>query len=213
MAATKSRNGDGAKETREGGIVTGGTTENKPAGVPEEAKQAGAIRFRWDGVEPSVWAERMVTALEKVVKGGKRFSLADKAYSPPNLRPGFRKVKANGGAAINRTSKGWFEYFKHSHWNMLGRPAGRIRMRLRSIPRKRKGRKGRGRGADHQRGPIAFFGEHGPYSLEKAHEHACQSCNKVNRRPESRMRENRPSGSERGDSVVGDWGIACWEPG
>jgi RNA-directed DNA polymerase len=74
-------------------------TENKPATVPERAKQAGEIRSRWDWVEPSVWTERMLTALEEGVKGGKWFSLVDKVYALPNLRAGFKKVKANGGAA------------------------------------------------------------------------------------------------------------------
>ena len=46
--------------------------EERPAGVPEEeAKQAGETQDRWSWVEPSVWTERMLTALEKGVKGGK----------------------------------------------------------------------------------------------------------------------------------------------
>jgi len=96
----KSRNGDGAKGTQGGGYVTtDGTTESKPAVVPETAIQAGEIRNRWDWVEPSVWTERMLTALERGVKGGKWFSLVDKVYALANLRAGFRKVKSNGGAA------------------------------------------------------------------------------------------------------------------
>ena len=43
--------------------------EVKPAGVPKEVKQAGDIRGRWSWVEPSVWTERMLTALEERVKG------------------------------------------------------------------------------------------------------------------------------------------------
>ena len=81
---------------------------------------------------------------------------------------------------INSTSKGWFEYFKHSHWTIFGPLDSWIRMRLRSILRKRKGWKGRGRGADHQRWTIAFFGEHGLYSLVNAHKSACQSCRQEN---------------------------------
>ena len=79
--------------------MTDSTTENKPAEVPERAKQAGEIRARWDWVEPSVWTERMLTALEQGVKGGKWFSLVDKVYALSNLRAGFKKVKANGGKA------------------------------------------------------------------------------------------------------------------
>jgi RNA-directed DNA polymerase len=99
VVAMMSRNGDGAKGTQGSGCVTDGTTENKPAGVPEVAKQAGEILDRWDWVEPGVWTERMLTALERGVKGGKWFSLMDKVYALANLRAGFAKVKANGGAA------------------------------------------------------------------------------------------------------------------
>jgi RNA-directed DNA polymerase len=74
-------------------------TEGKPAGVPEEAKQAGDIRGRWRWVEASVWTERMLTALEKGVKGGKWFSLIDKVGSKANLRESFEKVRAKGGSA------------------------------------------------------------------------------------------------------------------
>lgn len=99
IVAMKSRNGDGAKGTQEGGYVTDIITESKPAGVPEKAKQAGEIQGRWDWVEPSVWTERMLTALEEGVKGGKWFSLVDKVYALPNLRAGFIQVRRNGGAA------------------------------------------------------------------------------------------------------------------
>lgn len=99
IVAKKSRNGDGAKGTQEGGYVTDRKTEEKPAGVPETAKQAGEIRARWDWVEPSVWTERMLTALEKGVKGDKWFSLVDKVYTLSNLYAGFTKVKKNKGAA------------------------------------------------------------------------------------------------------------------
>ncbi len=79
--------------------MTDGRLEEEPAGVPERATQAGEKRDRWDWVEPSVWTERMLTALEQGVKGGKWFSLVDKVYALQNLRTGFEKVKANGGAA------------------------------------------------------------------------------------------------------------------
>jgi len=79
--------------------VTDRTTEDKLAGVPETATQAGETRARWAWTEPSVWTERMLTALEQGVKGGKWFSLVDKVYAMPNLRAAFKRVKANGGAA------------------------------------------------------------------------------------------------------------------
>jgi len=79
--------------------VTNRTTEDKPAIVSQETKQAGEIRARWAWVEPEVWTERMLTALEEGVRGGKWFSLMDKVYALRNLRAAFRRVKANGGAA------------------------------------------------------------------------------------------------------------------
>lgn len=79
--------------------MTEGRTENQPAGVPGTATQAGEIRTRWGWVEPSVWTERMLTALEQGVKGSKWYSLMDKVYALPNLRAAFTQVKANGGAA------------------------------------------------------------------------------------------------------------------
>jgi RNA-directed DNA polymerase len=70
---------------------------------------------------------------------------------------------------VNRTVRGWYEYFKHSHWTTFGRLDGWIRMRVRSILRKRAGRRGRGRGKDHQRWPNAFFARHGLFSMCAAH--------------------------------------------
>jgi RNA-directed DNA polymerase len=72
--------------------------EVTPAPVPA-AKQAGEVRARWAWTEPSVWTERMLSALERGVKGGCWFSLIDKVYSLRNLRAAFEQVKANRGAA------------------------------------------------------------------------------------------------------------------
>ena len=71
IRAMKGRNGPGAKGAQEGGDVTNGQTEKEPAGVPATAKQAGDIRARWAWAEPAVWTERMLTALEEGIKGGK----------------------------------------------------------------------------------------------------------------------------------------------
>jgi RNA-directed DNA polymerase len=54
-------------------------------------------------------------------------------------------------AELNGTLKGGFEYFKHSHGTTFEPIDRYIRGRLRSILRKRQGRKGRGRGLDHHR--------------------------------------------------------------
>jgi len=51
-----------------------------------------------------------------------------------------------------------------------------LHLRLRSIVRRRSGRRGRGQGRDHQCWTNAFFSEHGLFSLVAAHALACQSC-------------------------------------
>jgi len=70
---------------------------------------------------------------------------------------------------VNRTLKGWFQYFQHSRRMTFVVLDGWVRMRLRSVLRHRLGGRGRGRGIDHHRWPNAFFAEHGLYSLAAAH--------------------------------------------
>lgn len=77
---------------------------------------------------------------------------------------------------LNRSIRGWFEYFKHSS-NDYGfrRLDSWTRMRLRSILRRRRGGRGRGRGQDHKRWPNAFFSAQGLFSLVTAYAAARQS--------------------------------------
>ena len=67
--------------------------------------------------------------------------------------------------AVNRTLRGWFEYFKHSIQNVFDREDQWIRGRLRAILRKRNKGHGRARGLDHQRWPNAYFAEPGTILL------------------------------------------------
>jgi RNA-directed DNA polymerase len=78
-------------------------------------------------------------------------------------------------ADLNRTLRGWFEYFKHSTHTTFPPLDGWIRRRLRNILRKRSHRKGISRGYDNIRWPNAFFAEHGLFSLQQAHDLARQS--------------------------------------
>ena len=72
-------------------------------------------------------------------------------------------------ADVNRTLRGWFVYFQHStDRRILDNIDAWLRMRLRSILRKRHGGRGRGRGADHQRWRNVFFAEQGLFSLKTA---------------------------------------------
>ena len=102
--------------------MTDRRTEDQPAEVSKATKQAGETQSRWAWVEPSVWTERMLTALEQGVRGGKWFSLIDKVYALPNLRAAFQKVKANKGAAgVDRQTIEMFEQHLEENLEKLSR--------------------------------------------------------------------------------------------
>jgi RNA-directed DNA polymerase len=77
--------------------------------------------------------------------------------------------------SLNRTLRGWFEYFKHSQRRTFGRIDGMIRRRLRCLLHHRAGRRRHGAGYANIRWPTAFFADQGLFSLEKAHALARQS--------------------------------------
>jgi RNA-directed DNA polymerase len=77
-------------------------------------------------------------------------------------------------AGLNPVMRGWFEYFKHSHWTTFGDLDGWVRMRLRSILRKQHGDQGRGRGSDHYKWNNAYFEKLGLLNLKRARVLACQ---------------------------------------
>ena len=71
---------------------------------------------------------------------------------------------------IKPISRGWFEYYKHSIKYTFMNIDSWCRMRLRSILKKRHGKRGVGRNCnDHKRWNNEFFEEMGFYSLEKAY--------------------------------------------
>lgn len=94
------------------------------------------------------------------------------------------KTRRNNGrslrriiADVNRILRGWFVYFQHSTRLAVYRDLdGWLRMRLRSLLRKRS----RGSGVARSRNasftwPNRFFAEQGLFSLATAHAEACQS--------------------------------------
>jgi len=102
-------------------LVTDKQEEERPAAV-SETKQAGEVRARWAWVEPRVWTERMLTALEAGVKGGKWFSLIDKVSAPRVLLQAFEQVKANGGAAgVDHQTIAMYEQRLEQHTEYLAR--------------------------------------------------------------------------------------------
>lgn len=76
---------------------------------------------------------------------------------------------------VNPILEGWYGYFKHSGATSLESVDGWVRMRLRSILRKRRGREGRGRGDDHKRWPNDYFVERGLFTISLAHAQELQS--------------------------------------
>jgi RNA-directed DNA polymerase len=106
-----------------------------------------------------------------------------RAKSRMRLKDAIRaKTRRTAGSSLssiivdaNRTLRGWFEYFKHSHRKTFPPLDGWIRRRLRNILRKQHGRSGISRGSDNISWPIAYFAKHGLFSLRDAHAQACQS--------------------------------------
>jgi len=80
-------------------------------------------------------------------------------------------------ADVNRTLRGWFVYFQHSTRRPVYRDLdGWLRMRLRSMLRRRQGGHGVARcQSASYKWPNRFFADHGLFSLATAHASACQS--------------------------------------
>jgi RNA-directed DNA polymerase len=92
--------------------------------VPIEAshgEETAAQRDRWSWVEPGIWTERMIAALETGVKGGRWFSLMDKVYAERTLRAAWERVKRNRGAAgVDRQSTAAFAAHAERYLGELG---------------------------------------------------------------------------------------------
>ena len=83
--------------------------EQAISSVLETTKQETDIRGRWPWAEASVWTEPMLAALENGVKGGKWYSLMDKAHSMATLQAAWRQVQSNRGShGVDGVSVGRF---------------------------------------------------------------------------------------------------------
>lgn len=72
-------------------------------------------------------------------------------------------------ADVNRTLRGWYEYFKHSWKTTFPDLDSWVRMRLRSILRRRRGKVGRGTHlSDSKLYPNSYFAEHGLFDMTAA---------------------------------------------
>ena len=67
---------------------------------------------------------------------------------------------------VNRTLRGWFNYFQHSKSNVFGSVDGFVRRRLRNLMERRHGRRNGGYGMAQHRYPIAWFTKRGLVRLE-----------------------------------------------
>ena len=73
-------------------------------------------------------------------------------------------------ADVNRSLRGWYQYFQHSKANVFATVDGYVRRRLRSVLQWRLDGVGKGIGATHQRWPNKWFAHHGLLSLKAEHE-------------------------------------------
>jgi RNA-directed DNA polymerase len=98
-----------------------------------------------------------------------------------SIRPKTRRRNGQSLSAIiadvNRMTRGWFEYFKHTRVKSFFRELdGWIRRRLRRILTKRlKKKRHNGLGNAHHRWPNAYFAGQGLFSMETAHAQVRQS--------------------------------------
>jgi RNA-directed DNA polymerase len=82
-------------------------------------------------------------------------------------------------ADVNKTLRGWFEYFQHSHhWTFASLDAF-VRQRLRSILKRHRKISGVAKGRDMYRWPNRFFAQAGLFSLKAAYARVCQSSSEV----------------------------------
>ena len=87
------------------------------------------------------------------------------------LRPLTRRTNGRSLSAIiakvNPILRGWYGYYRESHWTGLRGPDGWLRRRLRAVLRKREKRPGYGLSeADSRRWPNRWFAAQGLFSLE-----------------------------------------------
>ena len=88
------------------------------------------------------------------------------------IKPHTRRTSGRSMSAIAQKLRpqmeGFYNYFKHAQASALAAADGWVRMRLRSILRKRAGMQGKGRGLDHHRWRNDYFTRLGFFSLEAA---------------------------------------------
>lgn len=81
---------------------------------------------------------------------------------------------------LNRTIRGWYEYFKHSYHNVFESLDGKVRKRLRALLRRRNKISGPATTADNRRWPNAYFADAGLFVMATARRMELESLRKDN---------------------------------
>jgi RNA-directed DNA polymerase len=158
---------------------------------PEEAERALVIIREWmEEAKLSLHPEKTrivdLRKKERFTFLGYEYGLSQRSRlarrwpskkSEKNIREKVRSLtkRCNGHSMsviiqrITPITRGWYNYFSDSAGGSFSGLDGWMRMRLRSILRKRSGRRGRGRGVDHQDWPNPYFERLGFFSLDAAH--------------------------------------------
>jgi len=112
---------------------------------------------------------------------GHRHWVSDKSMKSMRAKLGGKTPRCSGKslsaiiAELNPILEGWLTYYQHSRPFVLIQLDQFVRRRLRTILRKRRKRKGRARGADHQRWPNVYFHTRGLCNLERTRAQILQS--------------------------------------
>lgn len=105
--------------------------------------------------------------------GGKKWPRQKSQFKlRESLRPKLRRYRGGSigqiGAEINRTLRGWYNYFKWSQPSAMQRVDEWTRERIRHILRRRHKRKGMVHARERNEYPIPWFAEQGLFSLQTA---------------------------------------------
>ena len=88
--------------------------------ITEADRARWARMAKWEWTEASIWTDAMLVALDNGVKGGKWFSLIDKACRLRTLEAAWEKVRANKGASgVDKITIEIFEARKGKYLNEL----------------------------------------------------------------------------------------------
>ena len=128
---------------------------------PEKTRIVDATRERFQFLGYEFWP----TGRAPRISSKQKLKDQIRAKTPRNPGQSLRAVIVS----LNFTLRGWYGYFRHSHWNAFRDVDGFVRRRLRSILRKFQKRRGTARRRDNLRYPNRIFEEAGLFSMSQQH--------------------------------------------